>query len=131
MSTKPITTRLPDWMDRDIRDYWQRQGKKPSPGYRRIIEEWWTMQNLPLIEFRDGVSGRRPGLRDGPDVWEVIMIARDCGRELDRLEEHFGEHLTRESIEQALSYERRFPEEIDSWLRENERIERVMREQQS
>ena len=129
MTTKPITARLPDWMDRDIRDYWQRQGEKPSPGYRRVIEEWWTGQNLPLIVFRDGVSGRRPGIHDGPDVWEIIMIARDCDRDPDRLEKHFGDYLTREALEQALRYEEQFPKEIDAWIRENERIERVLREQ--
>ena len=131
MTTKPITTRLPDWMDRDIRDYWQRQGQKPSPGYRRVIEEWWTTQNLPLIEFRDGVSGRRAGLRRGPDVWEVILVARDCDRDLDALRQHYGKHLSRQALEQALRYEQQFPEQIDAWLRENERVESVLRAQKA
>lgn len=59
MAFIPITTRLPDWMDREIRGYWERQGVKPSPGYRRTIEEWGVSANLPLLEFREGVSGRR------------------------------------------------------------------------
>lgn len=127
MTTKPITTRLPDWIDRDIREYWQRHGEKPSPGFRRAIEEWWTMQNLPLIEFREGVSGRRASLRGGPDVWEVCMVARDCDWDLHRLDEHFGGHVPRDALEQARQYEQWFPQQIDAWLRENERIERVLR----
>ena len=129
MTTKPITTRLPHWMDQEIRDYWRRQGQRPSPGYRRVIEEWWTTQNLPLIEFRDGVSGRRAGIRGGPDVWEVVLVARDCGRDVGALEQHYGEHLSREAIEQALRYEQQFPNEMDAWLQENERVETVLRSQ--
>jgi hypothetical protein len=45
MATTPITTRLPAWMDREIRAYWQRHGEKPSPGYRRVIEAWWVTEN--------------------------------------------------------------------------------------
>ena len=131
MTTRPITTRLPDWMDRDIRDYWRRQGQKPSPGYRRVIEEWWTTHNLPLIEFRDGVSGRRAGIRGGPDVWEVVLVARDCDHDIDALEYHYGEHLSRHALEQALRYEQQFPDQIDAWVQENERLEGVLRAHQS
>ncbi len=37
------------------------------------------MQEFPAIEFRDGVSGHRAGIRGGPDVWEVVRVARDYG----------------------------------------------------
>lgn len=126
MSTTPITTRLPEWMDGEIRQYWQRHGEKPSPGYRRIIEEWWVAQNLPLLEFRDGVSGRRAGVRAGPDVWEVAWVAGDLEKDVARIEEHFGGFLSREAIEQALSYAERFSGVIEEQIRENERVERLL-----
>src|ERR1700722_8391319 len=37
-----------------------------------LIEEGLRLRRHPLIVFRHGVSGRRAGLVDGPDVWEVI-----------------------------------------------------------
>ena len=79
MATMPIT-RLPTWIDQEIRRYLKKYGEKPSPVYRRIIEEWWVTEVMPLLEFRDGVSGRRVGLRAGPDVWEVVLVARQYNR---------------------------------------------------
>ena len=126
MASIPITTRLPDWMDREIRGYWERQGVKPSPGYRRTIEEWWVSANLSLLEFREGVSGRRAGVRGGPDVWEVALVARELDDEGVQLEDHFGGRLSREATQDALRYIRRFPEAIADQLRENERVGQVL-----
>lgn len=126
MPTSPITTRLPDWLDEDIRGYWARIGERPSPGYRRIIEEWWTCQHLSELEFRDGVAGRRAGIRGGPDVWEVIIVARQCERDPQRIAEHFGGHLSVEAIRQALSYQERFGELVEAQIRDNERVERML-----
>lgn len=128
MTTRPITTRLPEGMDQEIREFWRRQGEKPSRGYRRAIEEWWTVQQLPLIEFRDGISGRRAGLKDGPDVWEVCMVA-GTDWDIERLNRHFGGHIPRESLEQARRYQELFPAVISEWLAENERIGRMLERQ--
>jgi hypothetical protein len=35
------------------------------------------MDERPLIRFADGPSGRRARPLGGPDVWEVIAVARD------------------------------------------------------
>ena len=45
------------------------------------------MEHYPAIAFRDGVSGRRAILRSGPDVWEVVMVARDYGDDRNALRE--------------------------------------------
>ena len=126
MSTVPANTRLPDWLDRALRVFWKAHGEGPSVGLRRAIEEWWTAQELPSIEFRDGVSGRRAGLKGGPDVWEVIVVARDVGHDLVRLDAHFGGHLSQNALRQALAYAERFPDEIDRWITENERVARLL-----
>jgi len=126
MTTIPITTRLPEWMDQEIRAYWRRHGEKPSPGYRRVIEEWWVRENLPLLEFRDGVSGRRAGVCAGPDVWEVAWIASEYGHDVAPVEAHFGGYVPREAIEQALRYAEQFPEVIEEQIRENERVENLL-----
>lgn len=66
----------------------QERGEGPSIGLRRVVEEWWALQHFPGIEFRDGVSGRRAALREGPDVWDVVMVARDLDNDLERLFTH-------------------------------------------
>jgi hypothetical protein len=128
MATIPITTRIPDWIDREVRAYWKKQGEKPSPGYRRAIEEWWITQTLPLLEFRNSPSGRRAAVRGGPDVWEIAMIAREYQGNVQRLEEHFGGYLSREALDQALRYAERFPETIEAQLAENARVEDLLAE---
>lgn len=84
------------------------------------------MQHFPAIEFRDGVSGRRAALREGPDVWEVAMVARDYGDDLDALAAHFGGQISPDALKQALAYAERFPQEIQDWIAENERIGRFL-----
>lgn len=121
-----LTARVDDWLDNEVRDFWKAHGEGPSSGFRHIVEEWWTLQNLPALEFRDGVSGRRAGLRNGPDVWEVVLTARDYGGDLDALAEHFGGLLPKADLGQALEYAERFPGAVERRIEENLRIERML-----
>lgn len=84
------------------------------------------MENLPLLEFRDGVSGRRAGVRGGPDVWEVVMVVRGCDGDLGRTEDHFGGFVAKEAIAQALSYAEQFAEAVEEQIRDNERVEQLL-----
>lgn len=81
------------------------------------------LTNLPAIEFRDGVSGRRASLRGGPDVWEIMMVARDFAGDADALRRYF-EWIPAENIDQAFAYAHRFPELIEHELEENDRVGR-------
>ncbi len=121
-----LTARLDDWLKQEIEIFWKAHGEGPSSGLRRVVEEWWATQRYPMIEFRDGASGRRAVLRGGPDVWEVVMVAREYGDDRDGLHEHFGETISREGLEQALAYAERFPGAIDAKLAENERMARLL-----
>ena len=127
MSYVPATTRLPEWLDRALRVFWEERAEGPSVGLRRSIEEWWALQQFPAIEFRDGVTGRRAGLRGGPDIWEIVGVARDLGHDLNQLARHFGERLDRGALGQALAYAERFPDEIQAWIAENDRVARFLR----
>lgn len=124
-----ITARVDDWLGQAIREFWAEHGIGPSAGYRHVAEEWWTSQCFPLLEFRDGVSGRRAGVRSGPDVWEIIMVARDYEDDLCGLEEHFGGLVSGEALKQALAYAKQFPETVEEWVAGNERIERLLTRQ--
>lgn len=121
-----VTARLDDWLNEEIRQFWRELGEGPSAGIRRVVEEWWTTQRFPLLEFRNGVAGRRAGVRGGPDVWEIVMLARDYGGDRDALHEHFGGLLSREPLDQALEYAERFPEPIEVMLANNTRMERLL-----
>lgn len=117
-----LSTRVRSWLRRDIVDFGRQQREGPSEALRRVTEEWWAMSRFPAIEFRDGVTGRRAGLRGGPDVWEVVMVWMDHDVDRDGLYGHFGGHVPREALDQALAYYERFPEEIDGRLDENRRV---------
>ena len=105
MST--LTARLDQWLEEDIRSFSNTLGEGPSATLRRVITEWWSLEHFPLLEFRDGVTGRRAGLRGGPDVWEVILVANsyegDREAKLKALEEHFGGFISRTALEQAFA----------------------------
>jgi len=119
------TTRLASWLRDDLDLLWKTRGEDPSTGLRRIVEEWWAMENYPAIAFRDGVSGRRAILRSGPDVWEVVMVARDYGDDRESLRLHFGESVSQGALDQALAYAERFPEAVEAMIAGNERAERL------
>lgn len=54
------------------------------------------------------------------------MVARDYGNDVERLGAHFGGRISRDALSQALAYAERFPEEIDHWITENERVARFL-----
>jgi len=82
------------------------------------------METFPAIEFRDGPAGRRPAIRGGPDVWEIVLVAGELeGR--DELESHF-DWVDSDAIAQALSYYDRVPEPVDRMIEENARLARLL-----
>lgn len=117
-----VTARLADWLERELRAFWAEHGEDPSAGLSRVAREWWAMQRFPRIEFRNGPSGRRAALREGPDVWEVAMLARDYADDVDGLVAHFGGCISHEALAEALAYAAHFRDEIDGWIAENERV---------
>lgn len=120
---RTLSTRVQDWLHREILDFARAQEEGPSEALRRVAEEWWAMRAFPDIEYRDGVSGRRAGLRDGPDVWEVVMVWKDYPPEdRDALHAHFKSYVSAAGIDQALAYYERFPDEVDRRLALQERL---------
>lgn len=121
MPTKPITTRVPEWLAREVQEFGREYGRGPSTALRRIVQEWWTRSRLPEIEFREDAFGRRPAVRGGPEVWEIVVVWRAHDRDRDALGRYF-EWLDPEGLNQALLYYERFPEDVDATIEENERI---------
>lgn len=125
MTSKPLTTRLPEWLERELRTLFRERGLGPSEGLRRVAEEWWVMKTFPAIEFRDGPAGRRAAIRGGPDVWEIVLVANEI-EDRGELEAHF-DWVEPDSIAQALSCYDRHPEPVDGMIEENARVARLLR----
>lgn len=76
------------------------------------------MDEHPGIVFVAGPAGRRPALRRGPDVWEVITTLRANGDSVRATAEALV--LPESQVRIALAYYAEHPDEIDEWIRANE-----------
>lgn len=90
----------------------------------RYVDEGLRMDEHPGIVFRGGPGGRRAALPAGPDVWELISVAKSLDQEGDAAIVKTAEllNLTPAQVRTAVRYYGEFRDEID------ERIERNARE---
>jgi hypothetical protein len=117
-----MSTRVQRWLRDEIVAFGETHHAGPSEALRRVAEEWWALQRFPALEYRDGVAGRRAALRQGPDVWEVVMVWKDYEPDRSAFHAHFAGQIPTEHLEEALAYFARFPEEIETQLDQNRRI---------
>ena len=82
------------------------------------------MREQPGIVFRDGPTGRRPGLARGLDVWEVVDAVRHIKGQgnlsVTDLADQLG--LSQRDLGVALDYYANHRDEIDQWIDENDRV---------
>ena len=111
-------------------------GLSTSSAAAMLVEEGLRMDAHPGVVFRDGPSGRRAGLIQGPDVWEVIAAVRDVRGAEPKLAAHdvvaAVSNLTGVSsvhVRIAVDYYSAYPTEIDADLDANEAAEVALREQ--
>ena len=89
-----------------------------------LAEEQRRIQRHPGIVFRDGATGRRPALADGPQVWVLARLLREdrldradarerVAREVSELME-----LTLGQVQAAVGYYLAYQDEIDDWIRD-------------
>ncbi len=128
----PVSTRYAPETIRRLDRRAQDEGSSRSALIQRYVAEGLEMDENPGIVFRSGPAGRRPGLVNGPDVWEVVAVFRsfeDVRRTADWLDQSTG------AIEAALRYYETHRAEIDEWIRRNEEAaeaaERVARARQA
>lgn len=95
-------------------------------------EEKRRMKRHPGIVFRDGATGRRPALADGPQVWVLAGLVRDELLDSDEARERAAadtaEHmeLPVHDVLAAIRYYLDYRDEIDEWLhRTGEEAERA------
>jgi hypothetical protein len=98
-----------------------RAGTSASALAERLIDEGLRLRRHPMIAFRDGPAGRRAGLINGPEVWEVVttVVGSDLPPEqrLQRTAELLN--LTSGQVHAAMDYYAEFTDEIDAWTAAN------------
>lgn len=81
-----------------------------------LLEEAIRLRRFPGVAFHGPDGDRRAWLLGTPlDVWEIMEMHRDMGREL-LLE---SGPLSERRLDLALAYYREYPEEIDEAIEEN------------
>jgi hypothetical protein len=119
--TRTLSLRIPEKLAERVAERARRwAATNDSQVYRRVIDEWVRLQEHPGIRFVDGPAGRRAALVGGPDVWEVIAVARAFKFDEQRLAAAYP-WLTPEALGAARRYREAYPDEIHSWIEENER----------
>lgn len=80
----------------------------------RYLEEGLRLDEHPLIAFRDGAAGRRPGLVGSRlDVWQIVETVRQNGS-VDQAAEYL--ELPVEKVQAAMRYYADYTDEIDEWI---------------
>jgi hypothetical protein len=96
----------------------KRLGKPRSNLVERYVEEGLRMDEHPGVVFVEGPAGRRPALRAGLDVWEVINTLHANDGDVTDTAEVLAIPEARVRI--ALGYYAAHRAEIDDWIRANE-----------
>jgi uncharacterized protein (DUF433 family) len=99
----------------------RRRGETKTRTGERLIEEGLRMEDHPGIVFRDGPSGRRAALPNGPDVWEVVDALQSSGRKGERAIAAAADwgSLSVGQVRSAVRYYAEYREEIDERIRLN------------
>lgn len=115
---RPLSVRVRTDLERELRELSRRTHRSLGSLINELVDLSLRSLRYPGIVFVQGPAGLRAHLAGtGLDVWEVVMLARSYGS-VDRLLQDFP-HLSRRAVETALAYARRYPEEIEDWIREN------------
>lgn len=93
---------------------------------QRLIDEGLRMADHPGVIFKDGPSGRRAALANGPDIWEVVKFLHEIDERgpgaLDAASEALA--LDPGQVSSAVSYYADYPDEIDAEIAEADEASR-------
>jgi len=89
-----------------------------------LAEEQSRMKRHPGIVFRDGATGRRPALEDGPQVWVLARLFGEHPLESEAAMKRAATEtatwmeLPLRSVLAAVRYYVDYRDEIDDWIRD-------------
>ncbi len=121
MASKHLTLRMDSDALARLEEASDRTGQTRSELARTLIEEGLRMAKHPGIVFRDGATGRRAALANGPQVWTLITTYRGTeGSDNERVDQTAEWHsITPWQVRAGLSYYAEFAAEVDDRIRRN------------
>lgn len=122
--TSPVSVRFrAQEVAQRLRDEASVTSRSVSALAEELIDEGLRTRRHPLVNFRDGPSGRRAALVGGADVWEVVsgLTGGDVPSpdRVRRATELFG--LSERQVDAVLAYHAEFTDEIDDEIEANRR----------
>jgi hypothetical protein len=119
VKTAPFSMRLSKRMETLVEQEAARTGRSKGAVVEALAEEALRMRLFPGIAFRGTDWDRRAWvIGTALDVWQIVDAHRDIGSVHDMVD---GASASERSINLALAYYERFPEEIDTAIAENHR----------
>jgi len=112
-----VTLRLPDETAERLRSCARRAGRSVNAMGGRLIEEWLRQDEFAEIEFRSFNGERHACIKGQLQVWQLVLVAKDYGLDVKKAAVHFRWPADR--VQAGLNYYRRYPEEIDQAIQEN------------
>lgn len=135
--TAPLSVRFEsDVLERLRRRAASTPGATPSGLVQRLVDEGLRMAEHPGVVFKDGPGGRRPALKIGPDIWELVKFLREIDERGEPAIEAAAEvfAIPDTAVRAGLAYYTSYPDEIDAWIADadavSERAEQAWRRQQ-
>ena len=128
MASRLFSMRMKDSLASELEAASRRTGEPKSQLAQRLLEEGLRMQAHPGIVFRDGPTGRRAAVIDGPDVWEIARIPSNTGTTGEAAVADVVLHrgLRPDQARAAVDYYAAYPDEINSRIRQNDELDERM-----
>ncbi len=109
-----------------LKELGRSEDQSPDEMARTLVEEGLRLARHPGIVFRPGPTGRRAGLVDGPDIWQIAYVFRDQPLDtdiaiIDATVRSVGlTGLSTEQLRTAIHYYLDYTDEIEAWIRSND-----------
>ena len=126
MAEKHVSVDLDSPVFEALKNLGQSEDQSPDEMARTLVEEGLRLARHPGIVFRPGPMGRRAGLADGPDIWQIAYVFRDQPLDtdiavIDATARSVGlTGLSTEQLRTAIHYYLDYTDEIQAWIRRND-----------
>jgi len=117
--TRVVSMRLQENQLERLRRVARRMGRTPSELSALLVEEGLIEAEFAYVDFRDSSVGRQAYIKgSGLAVWEVFMVARDYGLDVEKTAAHLRWPAFK--VKAALNYAKAFPDQIEDAIADNE-----------
>ncbi|HEX5266297.1 MAG TPA: hypothetical protein VFW24_05950 [Acidimicrobiales bacterium] len=127
---RPTSFRLPEDLLERLDSEASASGTSATALVAGLLDEGLKTRKFPGIVYRSGPTGRRAGLANGPDLWEVVRaVRRTRGKGEPRLRQVAEDSgLTIDQVRLAVEFYTAFPDEVDARIAADDEAARQVRE---